>query len=78
MEDCPKEGVKRSTKVKKNVLSLFFIKGLSVLVGLIMVPMTINFLDETRYGIWITLSSVIAWMSFLDIGLGHGLRNSLA
>jgi len=43
-----------------------------------MIPLTIDYLDTTRYGIWITLSSIIGWFGFFDIGLGHGLRNRFA
>lgn len=72
------DGHQRTIKARKNILASFFIKGGSILVGLMLVPLVIRYVDETRYGIWITLSSVIAWMSFLDIGLGHGLRNRFA
>jgi O-antigen/teichoic acid export membrane protein len=44
----------------------------------LLVPLTINFLDTENYGIWLTLSSFIAWFSFFDIGLGNGLRNKFA
>lgn len=50
---------------------------ISILVNLTLVPLTINYLNPTRYGIWLTLSSIIAWFSFFDIGFGHGLRNKL-
>ncbi len=43
-----------------------------------LVPITIHYVNPTRYGIWITLSSIIMWMEFFDIGLGHGLRNRFA
>ena len=42
------------------------------------VPITIKYLDTENYGIWLTLSSFIAWFSFFDIGLGNGLRNKFA
>ncbi|WP_157730962.1 lipopolysaccharide biosynthesis protein [Arenibacter algicola] len=41
-------------------------------------PLTIRFLDTENYGIWLTISSFIAWFSFFDIGLGNGLRNKFA
>ncbi len=44
----------------------------------VMVPLLISYLDNYRYGIWITVFSVINWFQFLDIGLGNGLRNKYA
>jgi len=41
------------------------------------VPLILGYLDAERYGIWLTLSSILAWFSFFDIGLGNGLRNGL-
>lgn len=43
-----------------------------------MVPLTIDYVNPTQYGIWLTLSSIIGWLSFFDIGFGNGLRNKLA
>lgn len=40
-----------------------------------MVPITLHYLNVERYGIWLTLSSIIGWFYILDIGLGNGLRN---
>jgi O-antigen/teichoic acid export membrane protein len=71
-------GHERSLRAKKNIAALFIIRGLNIAVGLALVPLTINYLDPTRYGIWITLSSIIGWFGFFDIGLGHGLRNRFA
>jgi len=53
-------------------------KGGSVLASFLLVPLTIDYLDNENYGIWLTLSSFISWFSFFDIGLGHGLRNKFA
>lgn len=53
-------------------------KGGSILSTFLLVPITIEFLDTENYGIWLTLSSFIAWFSFFDVGLGNGLRNKFA
>jgi len=71
------QGHERSVKAKKNILYSFFLKGISIIVGLIFVPLILGYLDAERYGIWLTLSSILAWFSFFDIGLGNGLRNGL-
>ena len=52
-------------------------KGISILIGLLYVPLLLDYLDPERYGIWLTLSSILGWFEFFDIGLGNGLRNRL-
>ncbi|TXB65260.1 lipopolysaccharide biosynthesis protein [Vicingus serpentipes] len=71
-------GHERSVKAKKNILGSFALKGMSMLISLLLVPLTIDYLNPTKYGIWITLMSVIAWFNFFDVGLGNGLRNKFA
>jgi O-antigen/teichoic acid export membrane protein len=41
------------------------------------VPVTLNYLKAEEYGVWLTLSSLLGWIAFFDIGLGNGLRNKL-
>jgi O-antigen/teichoic acid export membrane protein len=71
-------GHERSTRAKRNILYSFLIKGLSIAISLVLVPLTIHYVNPTRYGIWLTLSSIIGWFTFFDIGFGNGLRNKLA
>jgi O-antigen/teichoic acid export membrane protein len=72
------EGHERSIKAKKNILGSFIIKICSIGISLLLVPITINYVNPSRYGIWLTLSSIVAWLSFFDIGLTQGLRNRFA
>jgi O-antigen/teichoic acid export membrane protein len=71
-------GHHRSIKAKKNIIASFLIRGVSIIISLIMVPLTINYINPSRYGIWLTLSSIVGWFSFFDIGLSQGLRNKFA
>jgi O-antigen/teichoic acid export membrane protein len=71
------KGHPRSLLAKKNILSGFLIKGLSIIVTLILVPATIGLIDSYKYGIWLTLSSILGWISYFDVGLGNGLKNKL-
>ncbi|NND08918.1 MAG: oligosaccharide flippase family protein, partial [Saprospiraceae bacterium] len=71
-------GHPRSVKIKQHILASFFIKGTSIIIGFLLVPITLHYVDKQQYGIWLTLSSVIAWFALFDVGLGHGLRNKLS
>lgn len=72
------KGHERSLKAKKNIIGSLLIKGMSIAIGLVLVPLTIHYINPSQYGIWLTLSSMIAWISFFDIGFTHGLRNKFA
>jgi O-antigen/teichoic acid export membrane protein len=72
------EGSERSKRTKQNIVALFILRGVAVLINLLLVPLTLTYLNPTGYGIWLTLSSTISWVIFLDIGLGNGLRNEFA
>ncbi|MBW7888004.1 MAG: MATE family efflux transporter [Bacteroidetes bacterium] len=69
------QGHQRSITVKKNILFLVFLKGFSLVVTFFMVPLMLHYLSPVKYGIWVTLTSIVGWFSFFDIGLGNGLRN---
>lgn len=69
------KGHERTIRAKKNIAASIFIKGASIAINLALVPLTINYVNPSQYGIWLTLSSIVAWFSFFDIGFGHGLRN---
>ncbi|VAW12787.1 O-antigen flippase Wzx [hydrothermal vent metagenome] len=71
-------GHERSARAKKNILSSFLVKIVSIIISLVVVPLTLNYVNPSRYGIWLTLSSIVAWFSFFDIGITHGLRNKFA
>ena len=72
------KGHQRSVKAKKNILASFVIRGCNIAISLVLVPLTIHYVDRTQYGVWLTLSSIIGWFTFFDIGFGNGLRNKFA
>ena len=71
-------GHERTAKANKNILASFVIKVVSIVISLVVVPLTLSYVNPSRYGIWLTLSSIVAWFSFFDIGITHGLRNKYA
>lgn len=57
-----------------NVLSTL----LSFAVFFISVPLTIDYLGEERFGIWMTVASIAGMLSFLDFGVGNGMVSQIA
>ena len=72
------KGDSRGAKAKRHIVYSFFLQGLSIVIGILYVPLLLDYLDQEKYGIWLTLTSILGWFSFFDIGLGNGLRNKLA
>jgi O-antigen/teichoic acid export membrane protein len=72
------KGHQRTLLAKKNIAFSFLLKSGSIAIGLILIPLTIKYINTAQYGIWLTLSSIVSWITFFDIGLGNGLKNTLA
>ena len=68
----------RTESAVLNIIYMIVLKGGSILAGLLIIPITLNFVNSETYGIWLTLSSIVAWISFFDIGINNGLKNRLA
>lgn len=67
----------RTTIVIKQAFYSFLLKGVSVVVAFLYVPLLLNYLNSEKYGIWLTIVSILNWVTLFDIGLGNGLRNKL-
>ena len=53
-------------------------KSITLVTTLISVPLTIKYLGTERFGMWMTISSLISVIGFADLGLGNGLVSSIA
>ncbi|MDR2691518.1 MAG: hypothetical protein LBB73_04365 [Dysgonamonadaceae bacterium] len=72
------EGCERTVLTRKNIAASFAIKGITILISFILIPMTINYVNPERNGIWLALYSMVMWLGLFDIGLGCGMKNKLA
>lgn len=68
----------RSKEALINIILNSLSRGTNIISHLLVVPLTIYYLNPERYGIWLTLSSIIGWVSFFDLGLSNGFRNRFA
>lgn len=56
----------------------FIIRILNIVFSIIYVPLVLGYLDTEKYGLWITLTTIVNWIRLFDVGIGIGLRNKLA
>ncbi len=72
------KGNAQTVLLKKNIICSVGLKCISILISFQVVPLTIDFVNPTQYGVWLTLSSLMSWFFFFDIGLTNGFRNRFA
>jgi O-antigen/teichoic acid export membrane protein len=53
-------------------------RAMRIGVSLIAVPLTLHYLGAERFGLWMTISSVLAMANFADFGIGNGVLNTVA
>src|SRR5574344_378015 len=68
---------KRNMMLRNNIIFSAVLKVIGLSCSLIIVPITLHYLNNEVYGIWLTMSSLLFWFSYFDIGLGNGMRNYL-
>ena len=68
----------RQRRIVLTVLLALIAKGVALGVNLISIPLTVQYLGPERFGMWATVTGLIAMMSFSDFGLGNGLLNVIS
>jgi O-antigen/teichoic acid export membrane protein len=68
----------RGQRVALTFLTSLGARVITVITNIATVPLLVNHLGQERYGVWLTLSSLIAYFSFADLGLGNGLLNAVS
>ena len=53
-------------------------RGLSMLVMILTVSLTVQYLGAERFGVWMTIASFVGVLSFMDLGVGNALTNRVA
>jgi O-antigen/teichoic acid export membrane protein len=53
-------------------------RAVGILAALVAVPLTVHYLGAEQYGLWITITSVTAFLGFADLGLSNGLMNAVS
>ena len=64
-------------RITKAVAAIGFGHGISIISNVLLVPLFLRFWTSDLYGEWLVLSSVVAYLSTLDMGMQTYLVNRL-
>ncbi|HMI83396.1 MAG TPA: hypothetical protein VK550_04835 [Polyangiaceae bacterium] len=53
-------------------------QALGIFTGLAWIRLSLSYLGEERYGLWIAIGSLLAWANLADMGLARGMQNHLS
>jgi O-antigen/teichoic acid export membrane protein len=69
---------RRLASIVQGVVTGLASRVVGIFVSLLSVPLTIGYLGPERYGVWVLLSSLLAWVRLADLGIGSGLTSAIA
>jgi O-antigen/teichoic acid export membrane protein len=69
---------KRGRHIKLTAFTGLVSRGGSMLMTIVSVPLTLNYLGAERFGLWMTVTSVMTMLAFADFGIGNGLLSVVA
>src|SRR3982751_421810 len=79
--DCSTEAGRSQERYRRAALAVLAsvaARGVSILTLLLTVPLTVGYLGEERYGLWMAVTSFLGFLVFADLGIGNGLINTIS
>jgi O-antigen/teichoic acid export membrane protein len=70
--------LERYRRIALTTASGVTLRTITTLIGLLTVPLVLAYLGKERYGLWNTITTIVAWAAIFDLGLSNGLVNCLA
>jgi O-antigen/teichoic acid export membrane protein len=76
--DAGQRGTGRSRRAAITGGTAVLARAVQVSTSLITIPLAVHYLGNERFGLWMTISSVLAMANFADFGIGNGVLNTVA
>ncbi len=70
-------GERRHKQAGKTIRADLTGKAINITVRLVSIPLAAQLLGTERYGLWLTVSSILMWLNMSQFGLGGGLLNEI-
>lgn len=68
----------RDAIIRKNVIGSLVFQFFTNVLGLLVVPLSLSYIDKEKYGIWINASVMVTWLQNMNFGMGFGMQNKVA
>ncbi|VVS90861.1 hypothetical protein DBB_4290 [Desulfoluna spongiiphila] len=62
----------------KNIFGTFFIRCVLICLTFFSVPLLLKLFSQEQYGVWVTLTSLLSWITLFNFGIGYSLQNSVS
>jgi O-antigen/teichoic acid export membrane protein len=69
---------RRYVRILQGMVSGLAGKGVAIIVSFISVPLTVKYLGGERYGVWVTISTAMAWITLADFGMSNSLTTAIS
>src|ERR1043166_3255325 len=67
----------RGGRAKLAISVSFLARVITTAVSFVILPITVRYLGNEGYGLMITITAVVGWLQFTNLGIGLGLQNAL-
>lgn len=78
LSEAQNRTIARYRKVALAGIGGVFARGIGWISNFLLVPLTLSYLGNERYGFYVTLNSLITFLSFSDLGIGNGIINAIS
>ncbi len=68
----------RTSRAARNAAASYFAFASASICGLISIPLTVRYLDKSEIGLWAVVSNVVAYLLWLDLGVGEATGRKMA
>ena len=77
-QDALSRAKSRQRRIGLTSVASFISRIAGFLTSFATIPFTLHYLGTERFGLWMTVNSVLAMLAFADLGIGNGLLNIVA
>ena len=68
-----------SGEISRNVIGSLVLKGVAIIIAFFTIPVCLKYFNNNNstYGIWVAITSILSVITVFDFGMGNGLKNKL-